>query len=79
LPKNKRLLVVDHVKRNKLHYGLLLTTTGGTSCVYYYSHLEITPITNRERFMLFTNEQLKEIEKLERESVNLKKKKIIIS
>ena len=49
---------MDHLKRNKLRYGMITVVTTGTCSVYYYNHLEYTPFTNRRRFMLFTNDQL---------------------
>jgi hypothetical protein len=62
---------MDHLKRNKLRYGMITVVTTGTCSVYYYNHLEYTPFTNRRRFMLFTNDQLEIFEKIEKESVDI--------
>jgi len=34
------------------------------SFVFYQTHLETDPVTQRERFMLFTDEQIKDIAQL---------------
>jgi hypothetical protein len=69
LPQLKRELFKNHLLRNKFRY---MGGVGGSSAacfVFYRSHLEETPITKRQRFMLFSTEHLTEIEKVEKEQV----------
>jgi len=47
----------------------LASISTGVSFVYYQTHLKLTPITGRERFILFSSEHLYEIEKLEKDAV----------
>ncbi|CAH1242982.1 OMA1 [Branchiostoma lanceolatum] len=66
LPKEKRGdIFAGHLKR---HYGKYLGTAaviGGTVTVYYFTHLQRTPITNRERFIAFTPNQFNSIADVE--------------
>ena len=70
LPKVKRTLFKDHLIRNKYRYILSAGTTVGGSVYYYDSHIHETPITHRKRFILFSTDQLGEIENLEKEEVS---------
>jgi hypothetical protein len=72
LPHLKRELFKSHLLRNKFRY---MTGVGGSSAacfVFYRYHLEETPITKRQRFMLFSSEQLTEIEKVEKKKVTIR-------
>ena len=66
LPKNKRTLLKLHLVRNKLRYFLITGSSVGGSVCYYQSHIQETPITHRRRFILFTLDQLMEVENLEK-------------
>lgn len=69
LPKIKRDLVIQHFKRNRFRYASGVTFTGVSSYAFYHFHLEYTPITHRQRFLLFKSDQLQEIEQMERENL----------
>ncbi|XP_022089277.1 metalloendopeptidase OMA1, mitochondrial-like [Acanthaster planci] len=61
LPHNKRQYFYESLGRHK--YKILATLLGltGVCSVYYYSHLQTTPFTNRKRFIAFTDSQFKKI------------------
>lgn len=69
LPKVKRDIFWTHLKNNKYKYGITFGVTGLVPFIFYQTHLQFTPITHRQRFILFNSEQLVEIEKLEKEEV----------
>ncbi|ROT74161.1 putative metalloendopeptidase OMA1 [Penaeus vannamei] len=58
LPKLKRELFIQHLRRNIRIYvfGSLLLGSAGYS--YYENHITTTPFTGRKRFMVFTPNQL---------------------
>ena len=70
LPHNKRQHFYQSLRRHK--YKILATLLGltGICSVYYYSHLQTTPITNRRRFIAFTDSQFKKIAATEYEKVS---------
>ena len=69
LPQVKRTIFLDHLKRNKLRYAILVSTSTVGSVVYYQAHVQETPITHRQRFILFSSSHLSEIENLEKDQV----------
>ena len=69
LPKVKKQIFMDHLKRNRSKYGLGITITSGSFFAFYQSHVAYTPITHRKRFILFKNYQLEDIESIEKENV----------
>lgn len=73
LPKMKRQIFKGHLIRNKYRYILFIGSTVSGSIVYYQVHLQETPITHRQRFILFTTKQLEEIENLEKDEVSAAK------
>ena len=65
----KASVVTGHIGRHK---GKYISSTGTIVIggnVFYYTHLQTAPITNRERFILFTPSQMLEIEQLSKEAV----------
>ena len=60
---------MDHLKRNRFRYLVGIFGSSLGVYVFYQLHLQNTPITQRERFVLFTTDQLAEIEKYEKEMV----------
>ncbi|CAF0946183.1 unnamed protein product [Brachionus calyciflorus] len=66
LPKIKRDIFLAHLKRHQIRYAGGFGLTSFTCYIYYDSHIQETPLTKRKRFILFSNEQLTEIEKLEK-------------
>lgn len=62
LPEVKRTLFLNHLKRNTTRYTALIGGGSLVSTTFYISHVEEHPLTKRKRFILFSNEQLAEIE-----------------
>lgn len=60
---------MDHLKAHRIRYSLILALTSGGSATYYYTHLQLTPITHRKRFIIFDSSHLAEFEKIEMEKV----------
>ena len=58
LPQEKKSRFVNALNRQKkFWYGLgALSLIGGVA--YYYTHLELTPLTNRRRFMMYSREEI---------------------
>lgn len=54
--------------KHKWKFFLLTFFTTLSTVYYYQSHLQNTPITNRKRFIAFTNEQFKIINEIELEA-----------
>lgn len=69
LPQVKRTIFIDHLKRNKFRYGIIVSSTSVGSVLYYKAHIQETPITHRKRFILFSSSHLTEIENLEKDQV----------
>ena len=65
----KPAVVKEHVLRNRTRYivGTSTITIGGS--VFYYVHVQTTPITNRRRFILFMPFQILEVEELSKSAV----------
>ena len=51
--------------------GALFTVGGGVAALYYQSHLQAAPITNRERFISLTPDQYLKIADFETNSVGI--------
>lgn len=62
LPQVKRTVFVNHLKRNVKIYCLIGAGSTTAATGLYHTCVEEHPITNRKRFMLFSLEQLVEIE-----------------
>lgn len=76
---NQKKKIIEHLKKKRKHYFFGISGFGAGSYGYYVSHLELTPITHRKRFILFNSNQLKEVEQLERQSIlELYKDKILL-
>lgn len=60
---------MNHLKAHRIRYSLILALTSGGSATYYYTHLQLTPITHRKRFIIFDSSHLAEFEKIEMEKV----------
>ncbi len=69
-PHLNRQVISAHLNRNKIRYlvGTSTLTIGGNA--FYNSHLQTTPVTNRERFILFLPFQIEEIEELSKSAVS---------
>ncbi len=69
LPEVKRGIFIAHLKRNRIRYGLGISSSTFGSIGYYEWHVQETPITHRRRFILFSSSHLAEIENLEKDQV----------
>ncbi len=69
LPQKKRTIFIEHLKRNKFKYIFVGSSTTTATILYYQMHIQETPITHRRRFILFSSNQLNEIENLEKDQV----------
>ena len=69
LPQVKRTIFMDHLKRNKFRYGIIVSSSSVASVIYYNAHIQETPITHRKRFIIFSSSHLGEIENLEKDQV----------
>lgn len=58
LPRHKKEIFVDHLRRNRIRYAVGSGITGMTGFVYYNNHVTTTPYTGRRRFMLFKSKEL---------------------
>ncbi|XP_038067717.1 metalloendopeptidase OMA1, mitochondrial-like [Patiria miniata] len=69
LPHNKRQYFYAALRKHK--YKILGVSLGltGIGSAYYYSHLQMTPVTNRKRFIAFTDSQFKKIAATEYENM----------
>ncbi|CAL1298070.1 unnamed protein product [Larinioides sclopetarius] len=67
LPKDKKQYFLNELKANRRKIGIALSLILLLSLGYYLSHLELTPITERRRFMAFNSKQLETINKFELE------------
>lgn len=61
LPPNKKQYFLESAKRNKFKIAGFTLFTSGVSIIYYYSHIQETPITKRRRFIVFTQDQFEKI------------------
>ena len=62
-------VIFGHLNRNKVKYSVGVSTVSLSGYIFYYTHLQTTPITNRERFILFLPFQIEEIEELSKSAV----------
>ncbi|XP_077981744.1 metalloendopeptidase OMA1, mitochondrial-like [Glandiceps talaboti] len=61
LPNEKRQVFVLLLQKNKYKLVMTASVLGAGVGIYYLSHLESTPITNRTRFIAFTKKQFSAI------------------
>ncbi|KAF8794555.1 metalloendopeptidase OMA1, mitochondrial-like [Argiope bruennichi] len=69
LPKDKKRYFLNELKANRRKIGIALSLILCLSVGYYLSHLELTPITKRRRFMAFNPKQLDRINEFELEQI----------
>ncbi|XP_066482447.1 metalloendopeptidase OMA1, mitochondrial [Tiliqua scincoides] len=65
LPPNKKELVKEAARRNKWKISLGLCSLGVVFIMFYFTHLEETPITGRARLLVFGKEHLAELSQIE--------------
>ncbi|XP_036033065.1 metalloendopeptidase OMA1, mitochondrial isoform X3 [Onychomys torridus] len=65
LPPNKKELFKDSVKRNKWKLLLGLSASGLLFVVFYFTHLEVSPVTGRSKLLLLGKEHFRLLSDLE--------------
>lgn len=72
-------IIISHLNRNKVKYSVGVSTVSLSGYIFYYTHLQTTPITNRERFILFLPFQMEEVEELSKSAFKDEYSKKIIT
>lgn len=67
LPPDKKALFKDSVKRNKWRLLLGLSAFGLLFMVFYFTHLEVSPVTGRSKLLLVGKEHFRLLSDLEYE------------
>ncbi|XP_027734842.1 metalloendopeptidase OMA1, mitochondrial [Empidonax traillii] len=67
LPPNKRELFKESARKNKWKILLGVSSLGVVFIVFYFTHLEETPITGRARLLVFGKEHFRELSQMEYE------------
>ncbi|XP_037999796.1 metalloendopeptidase OMA1, mitochondrial isoform X2 [Motacilla alba alba] len=65
LPPNKRELFKESARRNKWKILLGVSSLGVVFIMFYFTHLEETPITGRARLLVFGKEHFRELSQME--------------
>ncbi|XP_003464099.1 metalloendopeptidase OMA1, mitochondrial isoform X1 [Cavia porcellus] len=65
LPPNKKELFRENVRRNKWKLFFGLSTCGLLFVVFYFTHLEVSPITGRNKLLLLGKEHFRLLSELE--------------
>ncbi|KAH0618565.1 hypothetical protein JD844_017902 [Phrynosoma platyrhinos] len=65
LPPNKKELFKEAARRNKWKIALSLCSVGVLFIMFYFTHLEETPITGRSRLLVFGKEHFVELSQIE--------------
>ncbi|XP_003411205.1 metalloendopeptidase OMA1, mitochondrial isoform X1 [Loxodonta africana] len=68
LPPNKKELFKESVRRNKWKLFLGLSTFGLLFIMFYFTHLEVSPITGRSKLRLLGKEHFRYLSELEYEA-----------
>ncbi|XP_003745044.1 metalloendopeptidase OMA1, mitochondrial [Galendromus occidentalis] len=68
LPPDKRRHFMGRIREHKAKIALATAGFGVALGVYYYTHLQITPITGRVRFIAFNEEQQKKLNEVTRDA-----------
>ncbi|NXX23401.1 OMA1 Metalloendopeptidase, partial [Podargus strigoides] len=65
LPPNKRELLKESARKNKWKILLGVSSLGVLFVVFYFTHLEETPITGRARLLVFGKDHFRELSQME--------------
>ncbi|XP_009991876.1 PREDICTED: metalloendopeptidase OMA1, mitochondrial [Chaetura pelagica] len=65
LPPNKREVIKESARKNKWKILLGVSSLGVLFVVFYFTHLEETPITGRPRLLAFGKEHFRELSQME--------------
>ncbi|XP_066995910.2 metalloendopeptidase OMA1, mitochondrial [Anabrus simplex] len=61
LPQNRREQLIQLLTKNRLLLLACLVPASAGSCYFYVTHLELDPVTKRERFIAFSPDQMKQL------------------
>jgi len=78
LPPDKRVAILKYFKSRRSHITAGFVILGGFGFLYYIEHIEVDPITQRKRFILYKDDQMSSIADLQFESSIAEYKKEII-
>lgn len=70
LPPNKKALFKESIKKNKWNLFLGLSGFGLLFVVFYFTHLEVSPVTGRSKLLLLGKEHFRLLSELEYEAVS---------
>lgn len=65
LPSDKKAYFIAVALKNKWKIAGYFGVAWGIGGIYYFSHIQVTPITHRRRFVAFTREQFRKISDFE--------------
>ncbi|XP_033080943.1 metalloendopeptidase OMA1, mitochondrial isoform X3 [Trachypithecus francoisi] len=68
LPPNKKELFKQSIRKNKWKLFLGLSSCGLLFVVFYFTHLEVSPVTGRSKLLLLGKEQFRLLSELEYEA-----------
>ncbi|XP_063457037.1 metalloendopeptidase OMA1, mitochondrial isoform X8 [Pan paniscus] len=68
LPPNKKEVFKENIRKNKWKLFLGLSSFGLLFVVFYFTHLEVSPITGRSKLLLLGKEQFRLLSELEYEA-----------
>ncbi|XP_058159490.1 metalloendopeptidase OMA1, mitochondrial isoform X1 [Dasypus novemcinctus] len=68
LPPNKKELFKESVRKNKWKLFLGFSSFGLVFVVFYFTHLEVSPVTGRSKLLLLTKEHFRLLAELEYEA-----------
>ncbi|XP_055205868.2 metalloendopeptidase OMA1, mitochondrial isoform X5 [Gorilla gorilla gorilla] len=68
LPPNKKEVFKENIRKNKWKLFLGLSSFGVLFVVFYFTHLEVSPITGRSKLLLLGKEQFRLLSELEYEA-----------
>ncbi|XP_078074610.1 metalloendopeptidase OMA1, mitochondrial isoform X2 [Mustelus asterias] len=69
LPPDKQELLKDSVKRNRWRILLGICSLSGLIAIYFWTHLDKSPITGRTRLLMFSKRQFLQLVEFEYQSV----------
>ena len=72
LPSNKKAYIWQTLKESRVKIMIGGGMVSGLLVGYYVTHLQVTPVTNRSRYVAFTPEQFMKIAEFEKEIVRIK-------
>lgn len=79
LSPSQKAEFITSLKRNTATILFAFSCLYGCMCLFYVTHLYTSPITNRQQFIMFSNEQIKHITDLEQSYIIERSKEYLLS